>query len=150
MIFLPVPSMILPVWDGWMGLSVELCCLRHRENFWAFSGPRTNFGLILLKSNMVIHWSFTGPTHVLSANVWGPVSFAVSAVYDVLPLRLPAVCWYMVSDCAIRKLLPVPCGLTSLRQANVGYEKYSLHLIFTFYLNRDTSVLEWIPVIVFK
>ena len=27
---------------------------------------------------MIIHRSFTGPTHLLSANVWGPVSFAVS------------------------------------------------------------------------
>ena len=31
-----------------------------------------------------------------------------------------------------------------------GYEKYSLHLIFTFYLNRDTSVLELFPVVVFQ
>ena len=48
---------------------------RRRENFW----PRTDFGLILLISNMVIHRSFTGPTHLLSANVRGPVSFAMSA-----------------------------------------------------------------------
>ena len=41
----------------------------------------------------------------------------------------------VVSDCAIRKLLAVPRGLT-LRQANMGYEKYYLHLIFPFYLNR--------------
>ena len=47
----------------------------------------------------------------------------------------------VASDCAIRKLLAVPRGLT-LRQANVGYEKYYLYLIFTFKLNRDTSVLE--------
>ena len=52
----------------------------------------------------------------------------------------------VVSDCAIRKLLVVPCVLT-LRQANMGYEKYSLHLIFTFYLNRDTSVLQLFPVV---
>ena len=31
-----------------------------------------------------------------------------------------------------------------------GYEKYSLHLIFTFYLNRDTSVLELFPVVAFR
>ena len=55
----------------------------------------------------------------------------------------------VVSDCAIRKLLAVPRGLT-LRQANVGYEKYYLHLIFKFYLNRDTSVLELFPVVVFQ
>ena len=39
-------------------------------------------------------------------------------------------CADMVSDCRIRKVLGVPRGLTPLRQANVGYEKYSLHLIF--------------------
>ena len=36
-------------------------------------------------------------------------------------------------------------GLLTLRQANMGYDEYSLHLIFTFYLNRDTSVLDLIP-----
>ena len=41
-------------------------------------------------------------------------------------------------------------GLLTLRQANMGYEKYSLHLIFIFYLNRDTSVLELFPVAVFQ
>ena len=51
---------------------------RHRENFWAFTGPKRDFGLILLILNMIIHGSFTGPTHLLSANVRGPVSFAVS------------------------------------------------------------------------
>ena len=40
--------------------------------------------------------------------------------------------------------------LLTLRQANMGYEKYSLHLIFTFYLNRDASVLELFPVVVFQ
>ena len=55
----------------------------------------------------------------------------------------------VVSDCAIRKLLAVPRGLT-LRQATVGYEKYYLHFFFTFYLNRDTSVLELFPVVVFQ
>ena len=41
-------------------------------------------------------------------------------------------------------------GLLTLRHSNMGYEKYSLHLIFTFYLNRDTSVLELFPVAVFQ
>ena len=41
-------------------------------------------------------------------------------------------------------------GLLTLRQANMGYEKYFFHLIFTFYLNRDTSVLELFPVVVFQ
>ena len=57
---------------------------RHRENFWVFSGPRRDFGLILLILNMIIHRSFTGPTHLLSANVRGPVSFAVSATLSFL------------------------------------------------------------------
>ena len=56
---------------------------RHRENFWAFTRPGIDFGLILLISNMIIHRSFTGPTHLLSANVRGPVSFTVSGyMYD--------------------------------------------------------------------
>ena len=58
-----------------------LCICRHRKNFWAFTWPRLDFGLILLISSMIIHRSFTGPTHLLSANAWGPVSFAVS-VFD--------------------------------------------------------------------
>ena len=62
--------------DLMVGIGVRL---RHRENFWAFTGPRRDFGLILLILNMIIHRSFTGPTHLLSANVRGPVSFAVSA-----------------------------------------------------------------------
>ena len=40
---------------------------RHRKNFWGFTGPRIDFGLILLISNMIIHRSFTSPTHLLSA-----------------------------------------------------------------------------------
>ena len=55
----------------------------------------------------------------------------------------------VVSDCATIRKLAVPRGLT-LRQANVGYEKYYLHFIFPFYLNRDTSVLELFPVAVFQ
>ena len=64
------------------------------------------------------------------------------SVYDVLP-------FWLVSDCAIRKL-GVSRSLTLPWQANMGYEKYSLHVIFTFYLDRDTSVLELFPVIEFK
>ena len=50
---------------------------RHRENFGAFTGPKGDFGLILLILNMIIHMSFTGPTQFLPVNVRGPVSFAV-------------------------------------------------------------------------
>ena len=60
-----------------------ICVLsRHRENFWAFTGLTIDFGLILLISNMIIHRSFTGPTHLLSANVQGPVSFVVSVLEE--------------------------------------------------------------------
>ena len=52
---------------------------RHRKNVWAFTGPRRDFGLILLILNMIIHESFTGPTLFFSsANVRGPLSFVVS------------------------------------------------------------------------
>ena len=40
---------------------------RHRENFWAFTGPRRDFGLILLILNMFIHKSFAGPTYFYSS-----------------------------------------------------------------------------------
>ena len=63
-------------------------CYRHRENFWAFTRLRIDFGLILLISDMIIHRSFTGPTHLLSANVWGPISFAVSAAIASWLLRM--------------------------------------------------------------
>ena len=44
---------------------------------------------------------------------------------------------------------PKPRGI---RQANMGneMEKYFLHFIFTFYLNRDTPVVEFFTVIVFQ
>ena len=50
---------------------------RQRKNFWAFTRPKTDLGPILIISNMVIHKSFTGPTHLLSANVRGPVSWCL-------------------------------------------------------------------------
>ena len=53
---------------------------RHHENFRAFTGPRRDFGLILLILNMILHMSFTGPTHLLSANVQRPVSSVVSGL----------------------------------------------------------------------
>ena len=75
--------------EGYIGFTPSVR-LRHRENFWAFTGPKRDFGLILLILNMIIHRSFTGPTHLLSANVRGPVSFAVSAVCPSVPLsRIP-------------------------------------------------------------
>ena len=46
---------------------------------------KEDFGLNLLILSMVIHRCFTGPTHLLSANVREPVSLAVSVVVS---------CWY--------------------------------------------------------
>ena len=48
------------------------------------------------------------------------------------------------------KLLRYLAG--SLRQTNAGIDmkEHSLHLIFTFYLNRGTPVLELFPVVVFQ
>ena len=55
----------------------------------------------------------------------------------------------VLSDCAVTW---VPRGMTQLRQANVGnyMKKYFLHLIFTFYLNTDASVITFFPVVVFQ
>ena len=67
------------------------------------------------------------------------------------PSDLPCSCWWVLGDSAIREPW-VPCGMASLRQANArnDMKKCSLPLIFTFYLDRDTSVLELFPVIVFQ
>ena len=79
---------------------------------------------------------------------------SMRSIYDVLPLRLPAVC--MVSDCAIRKIewdVVVwlhSVGFTPTGQYWKWYERYFLRLVFTFYLNRDTSVLELFPVVLFQ
>ena len=85
---------------------------RYCENFWAFTGPRRDFGLILLILNMIIYRSFTGPTHLLSVNVWGPVSFAVSEyivtktapVHTDLPLRGPGCVWLVGNQQANDKM----------------------------------------------
>ena len=51
---------------------------RNCKKFWAFTGPKRNFGLILLISNMIIHGGFYRPTHTELANVRGLVSYSVS------------------------------------------------------------------------
>ena len=68
-----------------------------------------------------------------------------------LEMKLYFYCWWVLRDCAIRETR-VPHGMASLRQANVGNDmkKYSSPLIFTFYHDRDTSVLYLFPVIVFQ
>ena len=63
--------------------SIRMVYRRHK-NFWAFTRARIIFGLILLIWNMIIHRSFTGPTHLLLGNVWGPVSFAVCGFTSVI------------------------------------------------------------------
>ena len=71
------------------------------------------------------------------------------SVYDVLPLWLPAVCWHGGKwfNWFNSSLYPV---VWHSDRGNVGYEKYYLHLIFTFYLNRDTSLPKLFPVVVFQ
>ena len=72
---------------------------RHRKNFWAFTGPRIHFGLILLISNRIIHRSFTGPAHLLSANVRGLVSFAVSDLRECTKtVRSWGVRWEQIAN----------------------------------------------------
>ena len=55
-------------------------------------------------------------------------------------------CWRVLSDCAITW---VP--LHSDRPTwEIIWKKYFLHLIFTFYLNTDASVVEFFTVVVFQ
>ena len=67
----------------------------------------------------------------------------------VLPLRLPDVC--MVSGNLNTTWFDTDFTPTG-HGATYGkwYEKNSLHLIFTFYLNSDTSAPELFPVVVLK
>ena len=58
-----------------------------------------------------------------------------------IELEMYFYCWWVLSDCAIRE---------TADQRRKLYEKQSLPLIFTFYLNRGTSVLELFPVVVFQ
>ena len=76
--------------------------------------------------------------------------FCRSDCYDVLPLR--PLCDGMCGKWLRNQETPrTTCfGLLTLRQANMAYEKYYLHLIFTFYLYGDASVLELFPVVSFQ
>ena len=62
------------------------------------------------------------------------------SVYDVLPLRLPAMCWH---GKWLRNLETPRRTMWSARPTS----KYSSHLIFTFYTNRHTSGLELFHVV---
>ena len=55
-------------------IALWYCTYRHCRNFWAFTRPRRQFGLILLILN-IIHKGFTGATPFVSANIRGPVRF---------------------------------------------------------------------------
>ena len=66
----------------------------------------------------------------------------LSRMLIVLPPRLPAVCMVSGNLNTTWFDLNTPTG-----QHGKWYEKYSLHLIFTFYLNRDTSVTELFTVV---
>ena len=58
----------------------------------------------------------------------------------------------VVSDCPIRETprTSVPRVLACWHSDRPTWDMKNIHLIFTFYLNRDTSVLELFPVIVFQ
>ena len=58
-----------------------------------------------------------------------------------IELEMWFYCWWVLSDCAIRE---------TADQCRKLYEKHFSPLIFTFYLNRGTSVLELFPVVVFQ
>ena len=75
--------------------------IRYRKNFWGFTRLILDLGPILLISNIVIHRSFTGPTHLLSANVRGPVSLKCLAVSE--PLLEPIQCMTAIWDILIWK-----------------------------------------------
>ena len=123
---------------------------RHRENFWAFTGPRRDFGLILLISNMIIHRSFTSPTHLLSSNVRGTFSFAVSVIkmrdyqdsnssnscqvtYFIRPNSCPfcQVSWPIYHIIPIRSALP-----------NRSAPMHKDHILLTIH-NRSTLLTHW-------
>ena len=69
-------------------------------------------------------------------------------VWNISSLGL--LCWRVLSDCAIMKLEHHVAWLPPDRQAWEMIWKYSLHLIFTFYLNTDKSVVEFSPAFVFQ
>ena len=68
-----------------------------------------------------------------------------------LKMKLYFYCWWVLSDCAVRETW-VPRGMASLRQANVGNDmKKYLYVWFShFTFDRNTSMLELFPVIVFQ
>ena len=92
-----------------------------------------NFGL---EMSLKYHWKFSRP-------VCGNPDIVTEHCCQVcvLPKMLCRsdcrLCADMVSDCAIRKLLREPCGLTYLWQANVGY-KNILHIWFSHFTLTET------------
>ena len=67
--------------------------LQTSQQLLAFNaGLRRDLGLIVLILNMIILKSFTGPTHFLSANVGGPVSFAVSGAAPMNKCQILSYC----------------------------------------------------------
>ena len=81
------------------------------------------------------------------------IKYVFIVVWNIF-VCLGPFCWRVLSDCAIMEL--EPCGMTSLRQANVGkwYEKYSFHLIeFTNgyeMMHKAWSSIEEVPYCFFK
>ena len=127
----------------------------YLDYFHRGSGGRKGLGFVLLSMTFNQH----GGARYLRSKSY----LVVKISSDVLTKHWCQVCilsmmslllWLpagMVCYCAIRKQ-EYHVVWTSLLQANMGIDmnKYSLHLIFPFYLNRDTSVLELFPVVVLK
>ena len=59
-------------------------------------------------------------------------------------------CADMVSDCAIRETRRRNMWFDLTPAGQRGIKQYSSHLIFTFYSNRDTSVIKLFHVVVFQ
>ena len=78
--------------------------------------------------SLYVHWlcsSFIYPSPSDRVNHSRDELPSMRCIYDVLPLQLPVIC-------------------------HSDMKKYCLHLIFTFYLNRGTSVLELLLAVVFR
>ena len=101
--------------------------LRHRENFGAFTGPKGDFGLILLILNMIIHKCFSGLTQFLPVNVRGPVSFVVFEY------------WLIVNWIPRNKF-----QWNLNRNANLSFKKMSSAKCRPFCLGLNVLTLEWV------
>ena len=164
-------------WSGIVGEETSVCCfksvptwvitnrLAHAQQTW-LSSWRLAYP-ILSYPVLTVSWLFS----MFSGEFWLRLKpyLVVRIASDVLTKHYCQVCimamMFCRSDC---RLCAGMCGkwlrnqgnssyqcttcfgLLTLWHSNMGYQKYSLHLIFTLYLNRNTLVLELFPVVVFQ